>query len=130
MIEAFSQAIDYAIIIVTFLLCVLCLYSAGIAWWDRHVIRWGVVLTTADFNGSDWDGSPFKSVDSTYIAQNVNWLKTAVKSYRLVLAKTDTDYAQWDVVTPVGIRRASAGDIMVKTPIGIILIQHQENKRV
>lgn len=65
-----------------------------------------VRVTSADFNGHDWDGAPF--------SESPDWLKTAIENGRVVLAPADTDYAQWNIPTLEGTMRATAGDYIIR----------------
>lgn len=51
-----------------------------------------VRVTSADFNGRDWDGSPFDPVPAP------EWLQLALKAGDVTVSnKHSTDYAVWDV---------------------------------
>lgn len=69
-----------------------------------------VKVTAADYNGKDWDGSPFSALP--------DWLKEAIEQGIVSIEPLNTDYALWRVVTVVGpgdqIVRAS----LASAPIG------------
>jgi hypothetical protein len=62
-------------------------------------------VTAADFNGNDWDGSPFNHVPQ--------WLETALRRGTITIKEDDRDYALWAVDTPEGIKVAEPGDDIV-----------------
>ena len=71
-----------------------------------------VYVTAADFNGSAFDGSPFRCHKTTAIG----WLFMAVEAGDIALSPlgtTRTDYAIWDVKTVQGTVRALPGDIII-----------------
>jgi hypothetical protein len=68
-----------------------------------------VYVTAADFNGSAFDGSPFRCHKTTAIG----WLFKAVEAGDIAIAPSDTDYAIWDVKTVQGTVRALPGDIII-----------------
>lgn len=70
-----------------------------------------VRVTAADFNGKDWDGSPFSAMP--------DWLATAVKGGSITPhTRNSTDYAEWDVVTSKGTISAGPGDWIIRRERG------------
>ena len=61
-----------------------------------------VRITAADFNGHDWDGSPF--------SETTTWLMAAIKAERIKPVAADRDYALFDVTTDDGVIRAEPRD--------------------
>lgn len=64
-----------------------------------------VCVTAADFNGYDWDGSPFDHLPK--------WLEKALEQGIVSVAPDDRDYAVWAVNTVTGVVRAEPGDTIV-----------------
>ena len=60
-----------------------------------------VKVTAADFNGINWDGSPFSALPE--------WLREAIEQGIVSVEPSNTDYARWRVVTVAG-----PGDKIVK----------------
>lgn len=76
---------------------------------DRQEIA--VRVTAADFNGHDWDGSPFSS--------GPDWLIAAAQDRSLVPhTRGSTDYTQWDVTTLRGVINAGPGDWIIRRERG------------
>ncbi len=53
-----------------------------------------VQITAADYNGKDWDGSPFSAIPE--------WLKEAIEQGLVSVEPSSTDYALWRVTTVMG----------------------------
>lgn len=53
-----------------------------------------VQVTAADYNGKDWDGSPFSAIPE--------WLRDAIEQGIVSVEPSSTDYAMWRVVTVIG----------------------------
>lgn len=69
-----------------------------------------VKVTSADFNGIDWDGCPFSEI--------TEWLMAAISVGRITMnTHGHTDYSRWDVSTPRGVVTAEPGD-NISTDIG------------
>lgn len=72
-----------------------------------------VEVTAADFNGRDWDGSPFEPVPVP------QWIIAAVAAGKITPdCPGSTDYAVWDVSTPGGKVVAEPGDKIVRNVDG------------
>jgi hypothetical protein len=70
-----------------------------------------VKVTAADYNGHDWEGSPFSAVPQ--------WLKDAIGTGHLKPhTRGSTDYAQWDVQTASGLLNAGPGDWIIRRERG------------
>ena len=72
---------------------------------DRKLadIPGAVKITSADFNGHSFDGSPFRG--------DAVWIESAIKSGAITIADvTDRDYAVFDVRTAEGVVRVFPGD--------------------
>jgi len=79
-----------------------------------------VEVTAADYNGRDWDGSPFRWAGG--IAPK--WLTDAVVCGDLVPdTPNHTDYAEWRVKTPGGEVLASPGDAIVHHEDGTLRVR-------
>lgn len=82
--------------------------GSGNAGYGRDDAMSGAVeVTSADFNGISWDGSPFRGNNETL------WLERALNSGHLCPFLCDRDYAVWNVKTPNGVVRALPGDRIV-----------------
>lgn len=58
----------------------------------KPVVIEAVKVTSADFNGTDWDGSPFSDFP--------DWLQIAVQmGYVVPVTPNHTDYAEWEIKT-------------------------------
>lgn len=57
----------------------------------KPVVIDAVQVTAADFNGHDWDGTPFTEFPE--------WLKSACKSGEVSVYPSDRDYALWQIKT-------------------------------
>jgi hypothetical protein len=80
-----------------------------------------VRITAADYNGRDWDGSPFKW-SSPEIAPK--WLTDALLAGDLLPdTPNHTDYAEWRVKTPGGEVLASPGDSIVRHEDGTLRVR-------
>ncbi len=69
---------------------------------DPRTTVQAVRVTTADYNGSSWDGNPF--------SDSPEWLLAAITARCIEPVGTDRDYADFDVMTLKGNVRATAGD--------------------
>ena len=82
-----------------------------------------VRVTGADFNGHSFDGSPFNPAPAP------NWILDAIMNHQIVIHPADTDYAQFDVVTPDGIMRATCDDRIVRLADGNLRVfKHWSNQ--
>lgn len=86
-----------------------------------------VRVTGADFNGRTFDGAPFKSAGP---GSHIDWLMMAISAEHIKLRPADTDYAQFDVLTPDGWTRATCDDRIVQLADGSLRVfQHWSNER-
>jgi len=67
---------------------------------EREAVR----ITAADYNGKDWDGSPFSTIPE--------WLKEAIEQGIVSVEPSSTDYALWRVVMVLG-----PGDQIVRSSL-------------
>ena len=72
----------------------------------KPVVIEAVQVENVDYNGVDFDGYPFSEIPS--------WLKAALEKETVSIARADTDYAQWDIVTLEGTMRAAPGDYIIQ----------------
>jgi len=80
-----------------------------------------VVVTSADYNGHDWDGNPFRW-EADVLAPK--WLIDALASGDLEPGTPNhTDYAEWRVKTPGGEAWASPGDAIVRQEDGTLRVR-------
>jgi hypothetical protein len=77
-----------------------------------------VEVTAADFNGTDWDGSPF--------TEKPDWLVEAVKAGRIKVHPSNTDYAMWTVQTPKRVMIAGPGDWILHAHGQLLVAQWEE----
>jgi hypothetical protein len=75
--------------------------TKALAFVDESRVR----VTAADFNGRDWDGSPFSHVPA--------WLEAALRLGSIAIKADDRDYALWAVETPSGTKIAEPGDDII-----------------
>lgn len=61
-----------------------------------------VKITSADWNGSTWDGPPFD--------RNPIWLLQALDEGRIAIQPGSEDYAWWRIITNAGTTVAGPGD--------------------
>ena len=82
-----------------------------------------VRVTAADFNGTDWDGCPFSAMPE--------WLRCGLRQGAVKVSHTSggTDYAVWDVSTPLGLVRALPGDYIVHADGVLAVDEYLENYR-
>lgn len=74
----------------------------------RPVVIEAIQITAADWNGSTWEGSPFKGDIPV-------WLVEALQAGTLMpQARRGTDYAEWDIVTLEGTMTATPGDWIIR----------------
>ena len=79
-------------------------------------------VTAADFNGRDWDGSPFSDARP--------WLEEAVRDGRIKVAPIgDRDYAVFDVETAAGVVRALPGDRIECGDDGKLTVVEEPDRR-
>ena len=80
-----------------------------------------ITVTSADWNGHSFDGSPFRG--------DAPWLQDAISSGALEIADvTDRDYAVFDVVTRDGVIRAFPGDQITLERDGFLCVHpHPES---
>jgi hypothetical protein len=84
-----------------------------------------VEVTNADFNGSTWDGAPFRGDESVN-----DWLRPAVREGTIKVVPGDLDYALWEVATPHGPVRALPGDRIERHSDGSLTVtEHPEKYR-
>jgi len=57
----------------------------------KPVVIEAVQITAADYNGKDWDGSPFSEMPT--------WLEKAIAENIVAVEPSTTDYALWRVGT-------------------------------
>jgi hypothetical protein len=73
----------------------------------KPVVIEAVRITAADFNGSDWDGSPFSEMP--------DWLAEAVRAGTVAPhTRGHTDYTEWDIKTLEGTMNAGPGDMLIQ----------------
>jgi hypothetical protein len=76
-----------------------------------------VRITAVDFNGKEFDGSPFK-FDSDETPQ---WLKLAILDKQITIASSrSTDYAEFEIITAYGNVVAGPGDIISQRDNGTL----------
>ena len=74
---------------------------------NKPVVIDAVRVTAADYNGNDWDGSPF--------SETPEWLVSALVEKKLVpVTPNHTDYAEWAVKTLEGTMLATPGDMIIR----------------
>lgn len=78
-------------------------------WRKRPVVIDAVQITAADYNGSSWDGSPFKLDFGC-----PEWLGMALQDGTLNVHPSDTDYAMWAIKTLEGTMVAGPGDWLIR----------------
>lgn len=61
-----------------------------------------VRVTSADYNGSTWDGHPFEPM--------APWIAAAARDGKIKVRGCDRDYAVFEIATPAGVVRALPGD--------------------
>ena len=82
-----------------------------------------VKVRAADFNGETFDGRPFSAVP--------DWLMEAVRNCEVMPhTRGSTDYAEWDVVTKVGIVSASPGDWIIRRERGDLSVVSEEDASI
>jgi hypothetical protein len=67
----------------------------------QHMVDY-VMIKAVDFNGSDFDGTPFSEAPT--------WLRHSLANGRITPVAADRDYALWDVETERGVVRAEPDD--------------------
>lgn len=73
----------------------------------KPVVIEAVQVLAADWNGAEWDGSPFSSVPS--------WLQEAMRDGKLTPDTPNcTDYAEWRIKTLEGEMLATPGDWIIQ----------------
>lgn len=93
----------------------------------RPVIRENAVaVTAADFNGSSWDGSPFRFASK----EAPKWLIQALESGQIKVSDVSgsTDYAVWDVDCRGGIVRALPDDQIEHRTDGSLIVHEFPEK--
>lgn len=128
--DEISNAISFSYTIGVIGLSVLCVYCGMLSLWEKHIIKHGLYVTYNPFNGTQWDGFPFKSLDESRFRENVTWMIDALKKPRIVCLHPNTDYTVWDVLTWNGIKRAEPGDVIAKTIFGYKVIKNFKLKKL
>ena len=84
-------------------------------------INEAVRVTSADWNGSSFDGNPFSN--------GPKWLVEALQAERIIIFEDDRDYACWKVFTPHGEVIAEPGDIIMhQAGIGLTVYTKKSGK--
>lgn len=72
----------------------------------KPVVIEAVRILATDYNGIDWDGSPFSEAP--------DWLAAAVKDGTLSVLPSDRDYAMWQIKTLEGVMTAGPDDWIIR----------------
>jgi hypothetical protein len=80
-----------------------------------------VRVTSADYNGQTFDGSPFSVLP--------DWLQTAINDLKITISDKhgDRDYAVWRVETPKGPVYAFPGDRIIRRERGDLSVVEEED---